>query len=73
MESTLLKYPRSLGLAPLLACLSWGCGAEEPVSFKDNVALSKPRPGMEATKQQMLDAFAKAKRDPGKKAANLVK
>jgi len=60
-------------VAACLACPVIGCGGEEPVDFKDNAALSKPRPGMEAMKNQMLEAFKKAKRDPAKVAPNLVK
>lgn len=61
-------------VAVLLTALVLGCGGgEEPVNFKDNIALSKPRPGMEAMKNQMLKALKKAKRDPSKIAPNLVK
>jgi hypothetical protein len=64
---------RSLRAARIaLPCLALGCGgADEPVKFEDNVALSKPRPGMEAMKNQMLDAFKKANRDPSKLTPNL--
>ena len=68
-----MRCARSAGLVSLFSALFGGCGGDEPVSFKDNAALAKPRPGMEATKEQMLKAFEKAKRDPSKKAANLVK
>ncbi len=68
---------RSLHRLIVAACLTspvLGCGGGgEPADFKDNVALSKPRPGMEAMKNQMLEAFKKAKRDPAKVAPNLVK
>lgn len=57
----------------VLAPLSYGCGTGEPENLQDNMALSKPRPGMEAMKSQMLDAFKKAKRDPAKVVPNLVK
>ncbi|WP_165247657.1 hypothetical protein [Paludisphaera soli] len=56
----------------VLASLAQGCGSEEPENLHDNIALSKPRPGMEAMKSQMLDAFKKKKRDPAKVAPNLV-
>jgi hypothetical protein len=60
-------------LAPVLTGLALGCGGDdEPVKFEDNVALSKPRPGMEAMKAQMLEAFKKANRDPSKVAPNLA-
>jgi hypothetical protein len=60
-------------IALVPACLALGCRGEEAVRFEDNPALSKPRPGMEAMKAQMLDAFKKANRDPAKHAPNLVK
>lgn len=63
----------SVVVAFAVICLAFGCGGEKPVDFKDNTALSKPRPGMEAMKTQMLEAFKKAKRDPSKVAPNLVK
>ena len=57
-----------------LACPVFGCsGGGEAVDLKDNVAVSKPRPGMEAMKNQMLEAFKKAKRGGAKVAPNLVK
>jgi hypothetical protein len=60
-------------VAVSLTGLVLGCGGgEEPMDFKDNAALSRPRPGMEAMKKQMLEAFRKAKRDPAKVAPNLV-
>ncbi|MFO0892710.1 MAG: hypothetical protein U0790_26650 [Isosphaeraceae bacterium] len=47
-----------------------GCGGGGERGFKDNAAASS-RPGMEV-KNQMLEAFKKKNRDPGK-VANLVR
>jgi hypothetical protein len=58
----------------LVTGLIVGCsGGEGSVDPEDNLALTKPRPGMEAMKEQMLKAFRKAKRDPAKVAPNLVR
>jgi hypothetical protein len=70
----LSKSLRRAAAALVPACLALGCGGGgEPAKFEDNAALSKPRPGMEAMKAQMLDAFKKANRDPSRQAPNLVK
>jgi hypothetical protein len=66
----LRKSISTLVVASLVAGCGGGGGSVDP---KDNIALSKPRPGMEAMKTQMLEAFKKAGRDPAKVAPNLVK